>query len=338
MRILTKNQIKKAIWQCNPIKIAVAYIGCDWDKYLQNINALEAIIISPTLGTNPKAVENLARKIGWEKIFFLNELHAKIYVGHSTAVIGSANLTDNGLNGEKLVELCVEIEERTAHERIDKIFDEFKIEAQKQYLNTDSKKHQLLMLKNQLDKAQWHSLVIENKSEQKLSEFNTKTNLERIHIAWYQPVKKGYAHYDLKKIPIENPNIDDSAVDNYYTSMYFLEEDDIQVGDWILCWQCNINGFPRKNGNIEWMQVHCVIEDAVRGDEPYTKFVGQANDLKTGTPPFKLDNNAKQIIRDALESGEFFELISSDDSTWRLKPADKVTPRFLKYIQDNYSS
>ena len=70
MKILTKNEIKETLWDCKPTKIAVAYLGIDWKTFIPDINCLEDMIVSPNLGTHPRAIKELASLIGWEKIFF----------------------------------------------------------------------------------------------------------------------------------------------------------------------------------------------------------------------------------------------------------------------------
>lgn len=77
MKILVEGEIKKSIKRCNPSKIAVAYIGSDWNMFVQNIDHLSTVIVSPTIGSNPRAIMDIARKIGWENVHFLDELHAK---------------------------------------------------------------------------------------------------------------------------------------------------------------------------------------------------------------------------------------------------------------------
>lgn len=108
MKILLAYEIGSAIQRCNPLKIAVAYLGEDWRSFIPDVQHLEEVIVSPTLGTNPRAVMDLAQRIGWENVHFLDELHAKFYLGSSTAIVGSANLTHNGLSGDALIELCIE--------------------------------------------------------------------------------------------------------------------------------------------------------------------------------------------------------------------------------------
>jgi hypothetical protein len=70
---LTKEKIRQAIDRCKPIQIAVAYIGIDWRDFILDTSNIEAVIVSPTLGTNPKAILSLAKEIGWDKILLMNE-------------------------------------------------------------------------------------------------------------------------------------------------------------------------------------------------------------------------------------------------------------------------
>jgi hypothetical protein len=68
-------------------------------------------------------------------------------------------------------------------------------------------------------------------------------------------------------------------------------------------------------------------------DDIYTKLVGQAKNLSCPMPPFTLDPRTKSLIRDALASYKFPQLLSLDDEPWRLATADAVVPQFLEYLQ-----
>lgn len=72
------KDIAQQIKNTDPQKIAVAYIGVDWKKYV-NPKSIEFIVISPTLGSNPNTIDDMVKIIGWEKIYFNEALHAKIY-------------------------------------------------------------------------------------------------------------------------------------------------------------------------------------------------------------------------------------------------------------------
>ncbi len=80
MKVLIENDIQEAVSGCKPSKIAVAYIGADWQTFIPDPSRLESIIVSPTIGSNPWAIADLVKQIGWEKVAFLDELHAKTYI------------------------------------------------------------------------------------------------------------------------------------------------------------------------------------------------------------------------------------------------------------------
>ncbi len=111
MRFLPNSEeILQAINDVQPNKLAVAYIGRDYDRFIQPEWNYK-IILSPTRGSNPNAIRELVNTIEWERIHFIRELHAKIYLGQNNAVVGSANLSQNGLDVGSLWEAGVYIDE-----------------------------------------------------------------------------------------------------------------------------------------------------------------------------------------------------------------------------------
>lgn len=88
MKVLVEDEIRRTVIDCKPLRIAVAYIGVDWKTFIPDTSCLESIIVSPTIGSNPSAIADLVKQIGWEKVVFLDELHAKTYIGKNSAVIG----------------------------------------------------------------------------------------------------------------------------------------------------------------------------------------------------------------------------------------------------------
>ena len=144
MEILKGFDIANGIRLIKPRKIAVAFIGIDYEKYVDNecLKSLDSIVISPTEGSNPKAISKLVNTIGWEKVHFLSRLHAKMYIGKNAAIIGSSNLSKNGLigDGSGLYEVCVKIESR---DEVDEIFNEILNEAQEEFPDERSKQKAL---------------------------------------------------------------------------------------------------------------------------------------------------------------------------------------------------
>jgi hypothetical protein len=51
----TPTEISNKLKEIEPAQIAVAYVGADWKSFL-NSDHIENIIISPTLGSNPRAI------------------------------------------------------------------------------------------------------------------------------------------------------------------------------------------------------------------------------------------------------------------------------------------
>ncbi|HDY8146179.1 hypothetical protein LZU85_19720 [Vibrio sp. IRLE0018] len=146
MQIISDEKIALHLRELCPQYVAVAYLGKDWASYLA-IDNLKAIVLSPTLGTNPFAVEALVDKIGWDKVHFLSRLHSKIYLGDSSVMLGSANLSDNALSGCKLYETVALSREpdvvAQAFNEIEKIINL----AESEYPNVDLKLEQLKNLK-----------------------------------------------------------------------------------------------------------------------------------------------------------------------------------------------
>ena len=111
MKFLTKsNEFVEELREISPEKIAVAYIGIDWKEFI-SVDSLKEIIVYPTLGTNPVAIMEIVGKIGWENVHFLDNLHSKIYIGDSSMLAGSANLSRNALANTGLYEACVSTNE-----------------------------------------------------------------------------------------------------------------------------------------------------------------------------------------------------------------------------------
>jgi hypothetical protein len=286
LRVLVKNEIQEAIKRCKPNKIAVAYIGADWGKFISEIDNLEAIIISPTLGTNPLAVRDLEKTIGWKKIFFLNELHAKFYLGQAAAVTGSANLTHNGLSGVKLVELCVEIIDKDAIKLMDKIFDDFKKKAEKQYKTTQEKESKLAELERTWGAAISHQIIpSEEDRHDKFIEFKLPRN-DYFYVCWCNGEVK---HSDnIKKL--------EETIEN---ELSFADSDDVKANKWILAWNMNQNNTPSKNLNLRWIYIHEVHEHGTE-DNKYHKLIIQRNDKALPPHPFELTDTVKDAFKNAV--------------------------------------
>ena len=149
MRFLPNSEeIQQAIWNLEPSRLAVAYIGRDYDRFIKH-EWIKQIILSPTRGSNPHAIQQLvdAEPIGWNRIQFIPRLHAKIYLGDAAAVVGSANLSKNGLGVEGLWETGIYVDEPAALDQIGLTFDLMLDQAQHDYPTPEIKEATLSALK-----------------------------------------------------------------------------------------------------------------------------------------------------------------------------------------------
>ena len=92
------HEINSLLMNENRLRIAVAFIG-DGASQRINPNAKDVqIICNLTMnGTNPAEVQNLIHRFGSGSIKQIDNLHAKLYIGSEYAIVGSANLSANGL-------------------------------------------------------------------------------------------------------------------------------------------------------------------------------------------------------------------------------------------------
>jgi hypothetical protein len=334
MRICSNAvQLRNALKKIKPSKIAVAFVGDGWKRYVSPTN-LKEIVLSPTLGSNPKAIEEIMDLIEPSNVYFLDNLHSKIYLGTESALIGSSNLSDNGFADSQHLEAGVVLSDSTSLEKLRSVFDAYKTSATSLYPTTERKKEKLRELVILWQSSIWHGLNPERGSGKSPVIAEYRSELDRIHIAWYRPVE---VDYNEEKIGAVVPDANGLDPDDYFSeTLFFLEEDSVEQGDWILCWYPRDDGYPRSNGNVRWIHVHHVVPNGVNHDT-YSKLIGQAKNLFCPPPPFTLDSHTKSLIRDALTSDEFPQLlaldIALDDEASQLAPADAVVPRFLEYLR-----
>jgi hypothetical protein len=329
MKVLTSaKEIRDALRDVKPSRVAVAYVGSGWKKYL-SAKHLREIVLSPTLGSNPRAIEEFMRELGDENVYFLDHLHSKIYLGANAALLGSCNLSDNGISDHGLFEAAVELVDIDVMNQLLMQIEHYKEIARKEYPTLKKKIARLKTLKKQCDEAQWFGLM-NSVGHKAPSVENYESVLDRIHVVWC-----GSEEADFNEKLIHDAVPDCRDPDEYFLyTLQFHEDDDVQPGDWLLCWDCDDRGLPKKSGDVSWMQVHHVIPNGFAAKD-YSKLVGQTKRKlrRPLEPPFKLDDSTKTLIRKTLSSRDFPELLSLDEAIWHLGPADKVTPAFIDALK-----
>lgn len=325
MKILVEGEIQKAIRQCNPSKIAVAYIGADWKMYIPDPHRLSAIIVSPTFGSNPRAVMDIAKKIGWEQIHFLDELHAKTYIGSDSAVIGSANLTSNGLSGEGLVELCVEVSATETLKKLDVTFETLRQRAQQQYPTTESKRARIRELEMLWGAAIANRIVRNNKGNNipAFSDFEMLGG-DQFYVLWYQPVECEYSD-DVKAI--ESLMIDD---------IHFASADKVKRNKWALVWRIADTNKPHKSAKPHWLYIHEVFENGVLDEGyEYPKCAIQRKGLDVPSPPFEISSEVALAFKRAVQEKDIAKyLVQEERKVFNLEYSIKGIPSLISKMKE----
>lgn len=332
--LLTAEEIRDALTLVKPARIAVAYVGEGWSNYLppgclkDPPGCLKELVVSPTLGSNPRAIEEIMRRIGHENVYFLDELHAKIYLGEKAAVVGSCNLSNNGLGDGCRWEAAVLLEDAESLRKLEDTLDKYKTLAiEGKYPDLETKLSKLRELNSQRSAAIRHGIIKGGKDETGEPPLlrDYKSVLDTIHVCSFN----GDFEYNEEALGAVIPEAVAAGPENYFRETLAHDENYvIAEGDWLLCWPAIQNGRPSRRGCIRWLHAHHVVP---RGAEHpnYTKLIGEAKSewLTPVRPPFRLGLKTQQIIRDTLNLEKFKKL--RDDEQ---RNAETVKD-FLEYVR-----
>jgi len=95
------EEVSKLIRTSSELKIAIAFWGKDADKIIESAGSKKIKIICNlnSGGTNPDPIKKLSEMSNIQ-IRQLDDLHAKVIIGEKCSIIGSANMSTNGLGNE----------------------------------------------------------------------------------------------------------------------------------------------------------------------------------------------------------------------------------------------
>jgi hypothetical protein len=326
-KFLSGADIAPAIAAVAPKQIAVAYLGRDWRKYLpSDLDSLESIVVAPVLGTNPLAVQELVKALGpngWDRVFFLDSLHAKVYVGHSAAVYGSANLTNNGLSGQGLLELCAITNDRHELKYLASFVVDVVQKAKLQYSTTEAKLKRLAELVDAFNRNPSFSI---GGADVAFEDFELLPN--HFYLSWYVIGKPTY-----------NSSLSEEAL---YDSLLLHPSDNVQLNKWVLVWRCNQDWSIGADLGLRWMMIdECFSNGATSiNDEEteYTKVIAELKSLNAlkRKPPFKITKQVKLAFRGALEQedGKLRKALQSD----KLMELQKVLPALIEAMRSQLKS
>lgn len=348
--LLEEGSIAKRIKELKPTRIATAYIGRNWSSYV-DASDIESIVLSPTLGSSCAGIWDLVEALGgFDRVFFLRELHAKFYLSAMGAVLGSSNLSDNGLQGEGgLIEAAVAMnpkEHAAQCAKLESMHRTLVARAKKQYPDEQSKRHRL----DWLQQLQQRSSLVPDfpgignpvaKTQIKgraLQDFDPGLKQLRIHI-------KGWS-YEMEhddeglrgQFEGDPSSVLRHARDNYIS---LASKNDMKPGDWVLCWQAKETGWePLDEGMVYWLHVDRVCQ-TTGNHEDYEPFVAfEARKMRPDEVPFLLSAKVKSAVRKLLVSGEFPAICNPeepDDEGFTMKAADKQVPGFIRALKEAVS-
>lgn len=284
----------------NKDKIGRFIVGIDFartsDEFLETLQPVENVRYMPNNG---------------ERTF-----HPKIYYFESGdnafAIVGSSNCTGGGLSNNEEASLFIQgaknhLTFKEIREKIENWFaDGLKI--------TDGflKKYKKIKVnfKKQDKSHELRAELEELSNPPTIANFDIENSPRIIHIAgWTENIDK-----DKYTKEVQGNNFSDE--------MTFLENDNIQNGDWILSCKCNENGNIYK-AELNWMHVDKVIKNGYRDSDGYSTLAvqTQANNLI----PFKLDEKTKSVIKEANLSFKNNFLLTREE-----------TIKFLRHVQNEY--
>ncbi|VAY87224.1 conserved hypothetical protein [mine drainage metagenome] len=321
--VTTTENIAETIKTVNPTKIAVAYVGSGWEAYLQQSD-LKEMVISLRLGTNPHAVCEIIKKIGEDNVYYLDDLHSKIYLGEKSALIGSMNLSANGLGGGRYETGCV-ISDAKNLQSLNELFSKYKNES----TNASSNKG-ILKLRDLIkedEKAKINGVFKATKSDKtSIADFEPKIYQGRIHVVGYdENYEIKYNKEELSKLTLGISNYDD-----FFDDALAVENSGVKVKefDWLLMWD-----IANANTEVRWMYVEYVVVNGATNSNDFTTLVGATKNQKLVPKPFDL---SKKEVRDVIKKTitKWIERKEIDDD-WFV-PNNKVIG-FLNEIKNKTS-
>lgn len=321
----TKELIRNELDTIQPHKIAVAYVGKGWQKYIP-LNTLKEIVLCPELGSNPSAIEEIIKKLDVSNVHFLNGLHSKLYLGEKAALVGSMNLSDNGLGDGGHYELAISITDPSLLQEMNSTFESYREKAQEEYPTEKKKFEKLRQLKREWDSAQisgFFTKVDDNKNIPELNEYDSK--IHTIHILPYGDESPKHDNKIIQKY-LKNKGDKDLVV-SFSNEIGIPESYPIKENDWVMLWHEKL-----PDDKIEWLYVNKIIKKGCK-NPGYTKLIVQSKNNRI-LKPFNLDDKKVRLkIKEALKGSEFGKIEEIFLTTTPNKDQSRVRDFLRKCMQ-----
>lgn len=329
MNIVTSAEAVCAVKRVSPVRIAVAYIGVDWRDYVDK-DVLTEIIVSPTIGSNPVAISQLVGALGWDRVHFLDSLHAKLYIGNGIAAFGSFNLTKNGLSGACLEELGAVTEDSGHLEKLTAEFERLRKLAIQSYPSIEDKKSRLSALELLWRRGISKGIIASPEATVSILDYEPVSG-SNLSVVWWcdVDVTRDESVLAASDKSLVGSGFDD-CVANWTTS---LNDDNLEEGVWILLWRMRKDGMPDQRDRPHWLYVHQAIRNAII-DDGYRKIVIQRKDMKLPLPPFELSPMTQKAIKAVLSREDFAIFREQEDKYWSANSCRNDIGRFVAAVKE----
>lgn len=312
MKVISGNKIAQVIQDITPKKIAVAFVGEDWNNYLKDetLKGLESIVVSPTEGSNPKAIRAIVEKNGWERVHFLKRLHAKIYIGPDYSIVGSANLSKNGLLGDEsgLFETCVKFK---TNDDINEIYDAILNEAHKNFNTPQAKNEELKRLQGIWNRRIAASLSKETQRKNvQFQNFDIKS-FGNICLDWFE--------YAEPRPSVKKGSDIGAHVSSFEDWVYVNSIDQIAENDWVLYWRrTDKSKKMKKKSKLKWTFIHKIFWNVVneKTSDGYSSLAVQYENQPIPQVPFEITNEFRDAFCNIINHPQYDDLRMGEFTKW----------------------
>lgn len=318
--ITDRSQMLRELQALQPRRIAVAYVGRDWRELLGKDRKLEEVILAPVVGTNPTAVREIARALkSWDRVHFLDQLHAKVYLGNGAALIGSANLSGNALlhGGMQLFEMLVRTTDTNVLELAEREFENYRALAMSAYRSKADKIARIEQLEAEQTRIENTHKRLAGKGAPTLDRY--KVGSLPVHLEWWES---------------EHEDGCDPDDTNYINTKIGSLASEFGVGNWVLQWRCDAKGMPTGRRTLEWMRIDAIRLGQASGEDTYTDQLAERVEPPKNTVPFQLDDRVQKAFRELMRKSDL-RPDGTEDVSYEAIPRAAVDV-FLLELQRRY--
>jgi len=325
MQLISTTEVSATIALVQPLYVAVAYVGKDWQTLIDPTRLLE-IIVSPTLGSNPESIEEIVSILGWEHVHFLTRLHSKIYIGAKSVAFGSFNLSRNGILADGLEEFGVYIDAPEAVNDLNAEFDRIRDLAIAEHPTERDKREALQRLSVHRNRAWASRIIAPDANVRNLMDYHVITDHD-FYVVWYSPGTPELNPATIKKAAPDIPIDAFEADELKYTTV--LDSAPVEQGDWLLLWQIRNDGLPHHGVSPQWLFADYVIPNGVATNDGYTKLIVQKQSSYELPPPFSLDKLTKAALYRTLSTENYRTLRFDGETDWSIRRSQECLFQFV---------